>query len=75
MVWAVTAGFSNVGKSWLIFSMLTNVMCDLGGIHKTSGSVDKIWWRFIYEANKGKDYPAATTSRACRRFRTWRGCG
>ena len=32
--------------------MLTNVMCDLAGIHKTSGSVDKIW-RFIYEANKG----------------------
>ena len=33
--------------------MLTNVMCDLAGIHKTSGSVDKIW-RFIYEANKGE---------------------
>ena len=41
--------------------MLTNVMCDLAGIHQTSGSVDKIW-RFIYEANKGGgDYPAATT--------------
>ena len=40
--------------------MLTNVMCDLGGIHQTSGSVDKIW-RFIYEANMGKNYPAATT--------------
>ena len=60
MVRAVTAGFSNIGKSRLIFCMLTNVMCDLGGIHKTSGSVHKIW-RFIYEANKGKDYPVATT--------------